>query len=174
MKKQFTVHGSRFTVNKKFFLFLIVFLLLTVHYSLFIGFAHAQGDMVKFINKRHKEIKEKEGTLKKEEERLNAIRKDVDERIQKYTKLLDQFEDVLKKVEQISNEKLDRLVKSYESMPPEEAAAALSAINQPMAVKIILKMKPKKVGAVMAYMDRKKVVSVTEGMINFEKKFPTK
>ena len=163
-----------FTVNKKFFLFLVVFLLFTIHYSLFIGFVYAQDDTIRFIAKRHKEIKDREEILKKEEERLNALKKDVDDRIQKYMKLLDQFENMLGKVEQTDRARIDYLVKIYETMPPGEAAALLSALNESMTAKIILQMKPKKAGAVMVYMDRKKVVSITKGMTNFEKKFPTK
>lgn len=167
MRKQLKVQSSRLQANKKSFLFLIIFLLAT-------GFAYSQDDMIKFINKRHKEIKEKEKTLKKEEERLNALSRDVDERIQRYTKILDQLEKVLVKVEQTNDAKIDRLVKTYEAMPPEKAAAVLSAIKEAMASKIILKMKPKKAGAVMAYMDKKKVVSIMEGIANFGKKFPTR
>jgi flagellar motility protein MotE (MotC chaperone) len=130
--------------------------------------------MVLFIEKKQKELKEKEESLIKEEERLKVIRKDIDERIEKYSKILAQIEDLLKKVEEVQDEKLDRLVKAYESMPPEEAADKLSALSEPMAIKIINKMKPKKAGAVMAYMDSKKVASLMEGMANFDKKFPTR
>ncbi|MGQ9569987.1 MAG: MotE family protein [Thermodesulfovibrionales bacterium] len=135
---------------------------------------YAQDDMLQFIEKRQRELKEKEESLIKEEERLKVIRKDIDDRIEKYSKILNQIENLLKKAEQLQDEKLDRLVKAYESMPPEEAADKLSALSEPMAIKIMNKMKPKKAGSIMSYMDSKKVASLMEGMTNFDKKFPTR
>lgn len=149
-------------------------LLFIVSFCLLPFSAEAQDDMIQFIEKKQKELKEKEEILAEEEERLKIIRKDIDDRIEKYSKILTQIENLLKKVEEVQDEKLDRLVKAYESMPPEEAADKLSALSEPMAIKIINKMKPKKAGAVMAYMDSKKVASLMEGLANFDKNFPTR
>jgi flagellar motility protein MotE (MotC chaperone) len=135
--------------------------------------SYAQDDMIAFIEKKQKEIKEKETSLLKEEERLKVLRKDLDERIEKYTNLLNQIETVLKKLEQIQDEKIEHVVKAYEVMPPEEAAIRLAVLPEITAVKIIKKMKPKKAGIIMAYMDPQKVASLTEGWTKFEKNFPT-
>ncbi len=58
---------------------------------------HAQDDMVKFVEDKRIELKIREDALKKEEERLNILRKDVDEKIEKYTKLLNRVDVALKK-----------------------------------------------------------------------------
>jgi flagellar motility protein MotE (MotC chaperone) len=147
--------------------------LFIVHWLIFTVSAYAQDDMIKFVEKKQKEIKEKESTLLKEEERLKVLRKDIDERIEKYTRLLTQLENILKKLEQVQDEKFEHVVKSYEVMPPEEAAERLSALPEQTAVKIIRRMKPKKAGTVMAFIDSKKVASLTEIMTKFEKNFPT-
>jgi flagellar motility protein MotE (MotC chaperone) len=144
----------------------VLFLLLTVT-------SYAQDDMIAFIEKKQKEIKEKESSLLKEEERLKVLRKDLDERIEKYTNLLNQIETVLKKLEQTQDEKIEHVVKAYEVMPPEEAATRLAVLPELTAVKIIKKMKPKKAGIIMAYMDPQKVASLTESLTKFEKNFPT-
>jgi flagellar motility protein MotE (MotC chaperone) len=140
---------------------------------LFTASSYAQDDMIAFIEKKQKEIKEKETSLLKEEERLKILRKDLDERIEKYTNLLNQIETVLKKLEQAQDEKIEHVVKAYEVMPPEEAATRLAALPEITAIKIIKKMKPKKAGIIMAYMDPQKVASLTEGLTKFEKNFPT-
>jgi flagellar motility protein MotE (MotC chaperone) len=147
--------------------------LFIVHWLIFTVSAYAQDDMIKFVEKKQKEIKEKESTLLKEEERLKVLRKDIDERIEKYTRLLTQLENILKKLEQVQDEKFEHVVKSYEVMPPEEAAERLSALPEQTAVKIIRRMKPKKAGTVMAFIGSKKVASLTEIMTKFEKNFPT-
>ena len=144
----------------------VLFLLLTVT-------SYAQDDMIAFIEKKQKEIKEKESSLLKEEERLKVLRKDLDERIEKYSNLLNQIETVLKKLEQTQDEKIEHVVKAYEVMPPEEAATRLAVLPELTAVKIIKKMKPKKAGIIMAYMDPQKVASLTESLTKFEKNFPT-
>lgn len=149
-------------------------LLFVAHWLIFTISVYAQDDMIRFVEKKQQEIKEKESALLKEEERLKVLRKDIDERIEKYARLLNQLENILKKLEQVQDEKFEHVVKAYEVMPPEEAAERLSALPELTAVKIIRKMKPKKAGAVMTFMDLKKVASLTESMTKIEKNFPTK
>ncbi|MEW6569720.1 MAG: hypothetical protein AB1390_00885 [Nitrospirota bacterium] len=156
----------------KSLLFTFCSLLFIVHFPLALS-VHAQDDIIKFIEEKQREIKEKENALLKEEERMKALRKDIDERIEKYATLLDRLETVLKKLEHVRNERLGNVVKLYEVMPPEEAATSLSAIPEHTVVKIISRMNPKKAGAIMACMDAQKAASITEAMTKFEKNFPT-
>ena len=151
-----------------------VFCFLTfVLFSLFTFPAYAQDDVIKFIEKKQKEIKIREEALEKEEKRLHVLKGDIDERIEKYTKLLNNLENILKKLEQIKEGKLEHVVKVYEAMPPEDAAAKLAALDEPTAVEIIRRMKSKKAGAVMAFMNEKKGASITQSLARFEKKIPT-
>lgn len=149
-----------------------VALLLSLDCSLFAHTAFAQDDIIKLIEKKQAEFNEREEAMKKEEERLRLIRKDVDERIDKYLTILTQIEEALKKIDNARNERIEHLVKSFESMPNEEAAERLSALDEPTAIKILLRIKSKKAGVVMALMDPKKVSSLTEGMLVNAKKFP--
>ena len=107
--------------------------------------------MVKFVEDKRIEIKIREDALKKEEERLNILRKDVDEKIDKYTKLLNRVDAALKKAEQIQDERLLNTAKLYEAMAPETAASQLSAMDTDMAAQILLRMKSKKAGSIIAY-----------------------
>lgn len=166
--KKYTTHRAGFSS-----LFYGFWLLCLAFYVLSPALICAQDDSIQFIEKKQKEIREKEGALLKEEERLKILRKDVDERIEKYSNLLNQVENILKRLEQVQDEKFEHVVKIYEVMPPEEAAIRLSALSELTAVKIIRKMKPKKAGAIMASMDPKKVASLMESMTRFEKNFPT-
>ncbi|MBI5849228.1 MAG: hypothetical protein HZB31_14995 [Nitrospirae bacterium] len=129
---------------------------------------------VKTEEKRKGEIAEKEESLRKEEERLKLLKKELDEKIDKYTKLLARMEEVLKSMDTARGERYEHLIKAYEAMPNEEAAARLSALEEMTAMNILMRMKSKKAGAVMAAMDAKKAASLTEGMMGMAKKFPTK
>lgn len=132
----------------------------------------AQDDLLKLIDKKQMELKDKENQLRQEEKRIEALRKDIDERIEKYTKILAQIENHLKKIEKEREQNFEHLVKTYEAMPPENAAEKLSAIDEELAIKIISKMKYKKAGAIIALMDNKKAASITQSISAIEKKFP--
>jgi flagellar motility protein MotE (MotC chaperone) len=140
------------------------FLLLPIHCSLPASNAFAQDDTAGIAENKQKEIKGKEEALKKEEERLNILKKDVEDKIEKYTKLLTQLENTLKKTEQVKDERMGHIVKAYDAMSPEEAAARLNALDEGMAVKIMRMMKSKKAGAIMAIMEPKKAALLTKQM----------
>jgi len=132
------------------------------------GTAGAQDDVVKVVEEKRIELKAREDALKKEEERLNILKKDVDEKIAKYTKLLNQVDAALKRAEQIQNERLLNMAKLYEAMPPEAAAAQLSAMDTDAAAQIMLRMKSKKAGAVVALLKPQKAVTLTKKMTSLQ------
>jgi flagellar motility protein MotE (MotC chaperone) len=126
--------------------------------------ASAQEDMLKIIETKRIELKEKEDLLKQEEQRLNILKKEVEEKIETYTKLLAQVEATIKKVEQVKGEKLENVVKAYESMPPEDAAARLSVLDDTTTLLIMSRMKSKKAGAIIALMKPEKAAALTKKM----------
>jgi flagellar motility protein MotE (MotC chaperone) len=136
--------------------------------------AYGQEDPVKIIEQKRQELAEREGRLKKEEERVRVVQKEVEARIQKLNQLLSQIEEGLKKLEAFRTERLGHLVKTFEAMPPEEAAVRLASVERTLAVQIVFKMNSKKAGAVLALMDPKKVAELTEGISKNEKKIPIK
>lgn len=135
---------------------------------------HSQEDPGKVIEQKRQELTEKERRLKNEEERIKNIEKEVDAKIQRLNQLLSQIEGALKKLSETRSERIDHLVKTFEAMPPEEAAIRLSNLDKSLAVQIIFKMNSKKAGPIMAMMEPKKVVEITEAISKTEKKIPTK
>jgi flagellar motility protein MotE (MotC chaperone) len=117
--------------------------------------------MVKFIEMKRAELSDREEALKKEEQRLNALKMDVDEKIDRYTKLLAQVETVLKRIEQARQERVESVVKAYESMPPEEAASRIAALDDETALLLLQGMKSKKAGLIMAAMEPRKAANLT-------------
>lgn len=135
---------------------------------------YGQDDPLQLIEKKQRELKEREDNLKKEEERLKALERDIDEKIERYSKLLSQFEDLLRAIKGNREKRLEKVVKTYEAMPPEEAAARVSELDEDTATKILSMMNPKKASAIMAAMEPKKVATLTIGILKREKKFPTR
>ena len=136
--------------------------------------ALGQEDPVKIMEQKRQELTEKERRLKSEEERIKNIEKEVEAKIQKLNQLLSQIEMTLKKLVEVRSERIEHLVKTFEAMPPEEAAVRLSTLDKSLAIQIIFKMNSKKAGPVMALMEPKKVAEITEAFSKNEKKIPTK
>jgi flagellar motility protein MotE (MotC chaperone) len=133
-----------------------------------------QEDPHKALEQKRQELNDKEARLKKEEERLKAVQKEVEARIEKLNQMLSQIEDGLKKLGEVRSEKMGHLVKTFESMPPEEAGLRLTTLEKSLAVQIVFKMNSKKAGAVLATMEPRKVAELTEGVSKIEKKLPVK
>ena len=143
-------------VGKKLFL-----LGLSSVLCLFASFVSAQEDPVKLVEAKRLELKEKEETLRRDEARLNALKKEVDGKIEAYTTLLTQLEAVLKRVDQVKGDKIENVVKAYEVMPAEDAALRISALDDATALLIMTRMKSKKAGAIIAAMEPRKAAVLT-------------
>jgi len=126
--------------------------------------AFSQDDPVKQVVAKQAELKEKEETLKREEGRIAALRKDVEDRIAEYNGILTRIEAALTKLGAARNVQLDNVVKAYESMPAEDAAVRISALDNDTALVIMMRMKSKKAGAVMAALPPQKAASLTRSM----------
>lgn len=135
---------------------------------------YAGDDLIKLLKKKNAELLEREAALKKEEERLLALKKDISERMDKYSKLLSDLENAIKKIEAIKNERLEHLIKTYESMSPDKAAQQLASMDEQTAVNILSGMKSKKAALILANMDIKKATILSEAIYNPVKKFPAR
>lgn len=121
---------------------------------------------------RATDLAERERTLKAEEERLLALRKEVDEKIAKYEKLLGQAEAKEKRRQDEEDAKVDRLVKLFEGMAPEGAAPRLAALDDGMAAVILSRMKGRKASTVISAMDPKRAAVLLRKMAGGMKNFP--
>jgi flagellar motility protein MotE (MotC chaperone) len=149
--------GQKFKVGRKLLVlsFTAVLCLLTTVIS-------AQDDPVKALEAKRTELKEKEEALKRDEVRLNALKKEVEARIETYSRLVAQMETVLKRVEQVKGDAIENVVKAYETMTPEEAAVRISALDNDTALRIMTRMKSKKAGAIIAVMEPRKAATLTQ------------
>ncbi len=141
-------------------------------FLLFAATVPGQDDVIKLVEAKRLELKEREDAIKREEERLKALRADVEEKIAAYTSLLAKVEASLKRVEQVKGEKIENVVKAYEVMAAEDAAVRLSALDDETALQIMTRMKSKKAGAIIAAMSPHKAASLTRSMTNLTMKRP--
>lgn len=136
--------------------------------------AKAQDMQTASQRKKQADLSEREKAVRAEEERLLSLRKDLDERIAKYEALLSRFEEAVKKSGDEETGRLDHLVKAFDAMPPDEAAARLSALDDSTAVRIVARMKSRKAGQILAAMPPAKAAVLAKRMSQGVKNFPTK
>lgn len=122
--------------------------------------------------KKAPDLAGRERALKAEEERLLVLRKEVDMKIAKYEKLLGQAEEKQKRKQEEKDAKVDRLVKLFEGMSPEGAAARLAALDDGMAAAILGKMKSRKASAALSVMDPKRVAVIARKIVGGGNIFP--
>jgi len=115
--------------------------------------------------KKAPDLAGRERALKAEEERLLVLRKEVDVKIAKYEKKQ-------KRKQEEKDAKVDQLVKLFEGMSPEGAAARLAALDDGMAAAILGRMKSRKASAVLSVMDPKRVAVIALKIVAREKNFP--
>lgn len=123
---------------------------------------------------RQKKLIEKEEQIKKEEERLKILKKEIEDKINKYNDTLKKIELLHNKIEKMKEENVFHLVKLYEIMSPKNSAQRLSQLDEETAAKIILKMKPKIASEVLTNMEPSKAAFITILLASPEKKIPLK
>jgi flagellar motility protein MotE (MotC chaperone) len=123
-----------------------------------------ERSMLEAVKRRETELDHREEDLKKYEQRLGLINAELDERMKqlKATKVV--VDKALVKLKTAQRMRTQRVVKIYESMGPEEAAARIERLDAKTAVMILSTMKEKKAGAVMGLMGVAKAVKYSQMM----------
>lgn len=147
---------------------MIKFSTILIAIFLFAGSAFAE-DIAIVMEKQNRELEKKEELIKQETMRLKSLKKEVEDDIVKYTQLLKQIDKSLQQAEEISGKRLKHIAKAYEAMPPEDAAARLSGLDDKTAVQILLKMDSKKAGLVIGMMESKKATLLTRQITHINK-----
>ncbi|MBI5491401.1 MAG: hypothetical protein HY893_00550 [Deltaproteobacteria bacterium] len=128
----------------------------------------APGDrdraLIESVGRRQKELDSREEELKAREERVSAIREDVNARIAELKKVQGSIETLVKKIDEINGERVKRLVKIYESMSPEEAAARIEKLDQDLAVMILASVSEKKAAKILGFVDVAKSVKLSKAL----------
>ena len=130
---------------------------------------YAADDIASQLEQQGNELNQKEEIIKKEMERLKALKTEVEDDIVKYNKLLKDIEKSLQKAEEQGGQRLKHVAKAYEAMAPEDAASRLSGLDTKTAVQILLKMNSKKAGLVIGMMEPERATGLTKEITRIKK-----
>lgn len=114
------------------------------------------SDEVKLLKKlyeRRKTIKKQEENLKNQENILKALSFNVTHKIQELKAIQKNIDDSIKKRDNEEKERMQNLVKIYESMNPKKAALVFNDLDTNILCGIINNMKNSKVGAILSNMN---------------------
>lgn len=105
------------------------------------------------ISRRQADLDAREEEIKVREERLNVLKKDIEEKLAQINKARGEVEGLSMKIKEKDAERLNKVVRIYESMSPEEAAPRMERLDEETAVSVLGVMSPKKAAKIIAVMD---------------------
>lgn len=111
---------------------------------------------------REAAIRERERRVAEAEARLTAMRDEITALIAKNEALRTELAERAQAVGQAENERLVRLIKVYEAMEPEEAAAILDGMAEPVALQVFGGMKDRAAAGIMGFMPKAKAARLGE------------
>ncbi|MCX8044266.1 MAG: hypothetical protein N3B18_09090 [Desulfobacterota bacterium] len=121
-------------------------------------------ELAKALQERERELTAREDALRHEEERLNDLKRDIQERIQSLASLEKKISDLISAKKSIEEEKLMKLAKVFEETPPEQAGPLLSKLDVDIAAELLLKMTGRKAGKIWGYVDPNRAVDISKAL----------
>jgi flagellar motility protein MotE (MotC chaperone) len=125
------------------------------------------------LEKKRRELQEKEADLKQEQARLESLKLDIEDKIQTLSKVQKKIEDDLnrkqmlatqaeKKMKAEEEKHIKQLVKVYTSMKPKTAAAIVDKLDLNIVFQVFRAMKGEQVGKILTYVDRNRAATISE------------
>ncbi|MBI1911758.1 MAG: hypothetical protein HYS21_07115 [Deltaproteobacteria bacterium] len=126
--------------------------------------AENEKGLIAALNRRQKELDAKEEELRVKEERLLVIKSDIDSRIAELNSIHGRIEAFTKKIDEVNDERVKRIVKIYGTMAPEEAATRIEKLDEDMAVLILSSLSEKKAAKILGLVELDKSVKLSKSL----------
>lgn len=120
-----------------------------------------ERDLLASLQKRQKELDMRESSLKAEEQKILALKKEIMEKIDALKSLETQLSSKLDMDKTNDTKRLKALAKVYEATPPQKAAAMLENLDVRTAAGITINMKRERAGMIWGYLTPQKAVAIT-------------
>jgi len=112
-----------------------------------------------------------------EEDRLKILQEDLAKKTEELKKLKTEIEAKIKQQEELKaqleksqQENYQKLAKIYESMPPEEAASRIEKLDEDTAVTLLLAIKPRQAGKILANITPEKAAALSKRIVSIKEK----
>jgi flagellar motility protein MotE (MotC chaperone) len=124
-------------------------------------FSPTELELLQNLSKRRAELDQRSEEMDRRELLLKATEQRVQEKIDQLQKMQAQLDAALGKVDEQEDQRLQSLVRIYEAMKPQEAAAIFDKLEQPVLLQVLTRMKDKSVAAILPHLDGDKARSIT-------------
>ena len=122
-------------------------------------------EVLDMLNQRQRAVERREEAMRTEEARLLSLKKDIEQLLARQLQLSKTGPNSKQKpadAESAAKAPVDQVVKMYETMPPEEAAARLERLPTEMALEVLRSLKGKTAGTILASVKPEKAAKLTE------------
>lgn len=122
-------------------------------------------EVLDMLNQRQRAVERREEAMRTEEARLLSLKKDIEQLLARQLQLSKTGPNSKQKpvdAESAAKAPVDQVVKMYETMPPEEAAARLERLPTDMALEVLRSLKGKTAGTILASVKPEKAAKLTE------------
>jgi flagellar motility protein MotE (MotC chaperone) len=121
----------------------------------------AELDILKQLSERREQLEKRSRDMDTREALLRVTEQRVTQKIKEMEVLRSQVQSLVDQAAGAQQAQLDNLVKIYETMKPEEAAKIFEALDMPILLGVIQRMKPARTAPIMAKMPPEKAKEVT-------------
>lgn len=120
-----------------------------------------EAEVLQHLKRRREDLDTRERDIVMREQLMNATEKRVGERLAELKDLETKFNALLAQRDANEEAQLTSLVKTYEAMKPTDAARLFNRLDRRILLDVASRMKPAKIGAVMAAMDAVRAQDLT-------------
>jgi flagellar motility protein MotE (MotC chaperone) len=127
-------------------------------------FTQSELDVLQKLSVRREALDARQRDLDLRENLVKAAEARIDKKIAEMKSLQTNVEAILKQVDNQDDDKMKSLVKIYENMKPKDAAKIFEALDMPVLLGVVTRMKEQKVAPIMEVMDPLKAKTITDSM----------
>lgn len=120
-----------------------------------------EAEVLQNLSERRAALDGRERDLTMREQLIGVTEKRVEERLAELKSLEERLNVLLTKRDEAEEAQMTALVKTYENMKPADAARIFNKLDRQVLLTVASRMKPAKIGAVMAAMDAAKAQELT-------------
>ncbi|GBQ26303.1 hypothetical protein AA0472_2070 [Acetobacter estunensis NRIC 0472] len=130
----------------------------------------ARNEILTDLAGRTKELDQESQRLTDLKKAIDASQAILDARMQKYTQEQTSRAGETKRLQQLGDADLDRLVKIYEAMAPRDAASIFNVLDPRVLVPVMGRMNPRKASAILASMSPERATVTTQLLAGLPRK----
>jgi flagellar motility protein MotE (MotC chaperone) len=130
------------------------------------GFGNVQAEVFQRLTERREELDRRARELDQRDALLSAAQQRIDQKVAELTELRTNIEGLLRQVDDKQTAQLESLVKIYETMKPKDAARIFEALDMPVLLDVMERMREGKSAPILAAMDPLKAKEVTASLVD--------